>query len=208
VDAMDFITHTLMGVGAARVIAPRADLRPQVCLAGVLGSLLQDGDSWLYLIGPNYYGLYHRVASHSWVGLAGIGAAAGLLAWQMGRVARWRRFGWFVHANLDARVVPPRAQLPMLLAAGLAAAYLHWCADAITGFGNMRPFWPWSQWDASLHAVMSFDVFIFVATFGWHATTRRLNLSRKEETIFAGSYLAAIAYYVVVRVATGEPTFI
>ena len=190
------------------MIAPSWELRPQFCLAGVLGSLLQDGDSWLYLLGPNYYGLYHRVASHSWIGLACIGSIAALLAWQVSRVQQWRRFGWFVHPNLEKDLALPRATLALLLATALAAAYVHWCADAITGFGNVLPFWPWSKWDASLHAVTSFDAVIFVATFTWHLATRQLILSRKEEAMLGISYVSFLMIYVIIRNATGERTFI
>jgi LexA-binding, inner membrane-associated putative hydrolase len=206
---MDFITHTLMGAGACRLIVRDRTLLPQVTLAAVLGSLIQDGDSWLYLIGSHYYGLYHRVASHSWIGLLACGIAAACLAWLVTCVPKWRRFGWFVSSNLPkAEEIAPHPPLRLFITAALIAAYLHWCADVITGFGNMLPLWPWSRWDASLRIVFSFDLIIFTTTLGWHIAVRRLDWPRRKEAVIAAGYLVLMAVYLTARWKSGVITFI
>ncbi len=203
---MDFITHTLMGTGLGRLAAPRRELLPQFCLAGALGSLLQDGDSWLHLLGPNHYGLYHRVVTHSLLGLTVVGCVAGLMAWGAGGVGAWRRFGWYVSPNLPADASVVRAPLGGLIGVGLVAAYLHWCADVITGFGNLTLFWPWSNRDFSLHAVYSFDAVIFSATLAWHILIRRLDWPRRRESALTAGYMILVIAYVFVRWKWGTPT--
>jgi hypothetical protein len=204
---MDFITHTLVGTGAARLVAPRRELRPQVCLAGVLGSLLQDGDSWLFLLGPNMYGRYHRVVSHTVWGLVLIALMSAGIAWGATLVRRWRGFGWFVCPNLPpSEAKPPHVAYGWLLLAALAAVGLHWTFDIITGFGNLLPFWPWSQWDASLHAVESFDWFIFLLTLAWHAVTRQLDLPRCREAMVGVAYTATVLAYVLLLMQFGSRT--
>ena len=204
---MDFITHTLVGTGAARLIAPRRDLRPQVCLAGVLGSLLQDGDSWLYLLGPNMYGRYHRVVSHTVWGLALVAIVCAVIAWCVTLVRRWRRFGWFVCPNLPRTSDPPgHCPLRWFMFAGFAAVTLHWLLDSVTGFGNLLPLWPWSQWEASLHAVESFDWFIFLLTLAWHSGTRQFDLPRRNEAFIGVTYAATVLVYVLLRLQFGSRT--
>lgn len=206
VVSMDFITHTLMGAGVARHSVSRSDWLPQFTLAGMLGSLIQDGDSWLHLLGPNYYGRYHRVVSHSFPGLLTTGIAAGVLAWAAGSIPSWRRFGWFASPNLLPGLSPSRAPLLRLLFVGISAAFLHWCADAITGFGNLHLFWPWSDWEGSLHAVTSFDVLIFSATLGWHILLRSRDRPRRREAVLTGCYVLLVGLYVLARWMWTAPT--
>jgi membrane-bound metal-dependent hydrolase YbcI (DUF457 family) len=204
---MDFLTHPLAGAGAARLISPQRELRPQLCLAAVIASLLPDADSWLYLLGPNMYGRYHRVVSHTVWGLALIALVSAGIAWSVTYVRPWRRFGWFVCPNLPAPLGTPRhAGFGWCVLAALAAVMLHWLLDIITGFGNLRPFWPWSQWDASQHAVESFDWFILFWTLAWHATTRQLDMPRRKEALAGVVYAAVVAAYALLRLRYGHPT--
>jgi membrane-bound metal-dependent hydrolase YbcI (DUF457 family) len=203
---MDFITHSLVGAGVARLAAPKRSFVQQLSLAGVAASLLQDADFWLYNIDPNYYGRYHRVASHSVWALALIALAAATLAWAIARKPRARRFGWFVSDNLPGSAEVPRARWVAFAGVALAAAYLHVAMDAITGFGNVLPLWPWSTWDASLAAVTSFDWIIFAGTLGWHVVLRTGKWTRRQEWIVSGAYALAIIVYVGLRAAYGEPT--
>lgn len=204
---MDFVTHTLMGVGLARLAAPRRDQVAQYSLAGMLGSLLPDFDSWLIFLGPNSYGFYHRVITHSLVALICIGAIAGAITWGLASVTGYRRFGWFVAPNLSADTAsPPRAPVVALMAVALAAAGVHWLADYITGFGNLKPFWPWSQREYSLGAVHSFDAFICGTTLVWHLALRRLSLPKSREAVLTAAYAAVIIAYVVLRVLYFERT--
>ncbi|MBI5154030.1 metal-dependent hydrolase [Candidatus Poribacteria bacterium] len=203
---MDFITHSLIGAGAARLIAPRREWLPQLTLAAVLASNLMDGDSWLYLIHPSYYGKYHRVASHCVVGLALTALVAAGVAWGACRVVPWRRFGWFVCPNLPKGTELLRPRFGWFLAVALPCAALHFAGDVITGFGNVLPFWPWSRHDASLHAVTSFDPAIFGATLAWHIAVRRLDLPRRREALAAAGYAVLVTAYVMIRIAVGPPS--
>lgn len=206
---MDFITHSLIGVGAARLLVGRRDLRPQVTLAALLGALVIDGDSWLYLIDPSYYGRYHRVASHSILGVMAVGLFCAAVPWVLARAwPKARRFGWFANENLRREeAVPPLAPFWMFAAAAWLAACLHVPMDAITGFGNVQPFWPWSTWDASMHAVTSFDTVIYGLTFAWHIVLRRLKWPRRKEAIATGIYAAMVIGYILFRWLVTEPTF-
>ena len=62
---MDFLTHTLVGAGAARLLARRRDQIAQLMPAALIGALLPDFDSWLYFWGLDNYGRYHRILTHS-----------------------------------------------------------------------------------------------------------------------------------------------
>ncbi len=204
---MDFITHALIGAGAARLISRRREWIPQLSLAAVLAAELQDADFWLYVIQPYYYGKYHRVASHNLWALAAIGLTCAAAAWAITRVAAWRRFGWFVADNLP-QTPEPVAHAPFLWFALVAnvSAYLHVLADMITGFGNIFPFWPWSEYDASLHAVTSFDIVVFCTTFSWHLALRSFSHSRRREILITIVYAAIVVFYVLGRKYWASPT--
>jgi len=206
-DLMDFVVHSLAGVGAARLIAPRRKWLPQLSLAGVVGSLLMDGDSWLYLIGPDTYGRYHRLASHSVLGLAVSALVSAGIVRAAGAVRPWRRFGWFVAPNLPKTQSISPAPFSLILLVTAVAAFLHFCFDAITGYGNMEPLWPWSHWDPSLCAVRSFDTFIFSMTLGWHLLIRHLDWPRRREWPLTLAWLLSIVAYVAYRVHAGPKTF-
>ena len=206
--SMDFITHSLVGAGAARMICPQRSWRPQLTLAGLLGSLAMDGDSWLALLGPHYYGLYHRVWTHNLVGLGVIALVGTCASRTAGGVAAWRRFGWFADANLPLTETPSPAPWGYLLFVSLAAAYLHLLFDMISGYGNLYPFWPWGRWEASLRAVNSFDLVVFGLTLGWHITIRRLDWPRRREAWITAAYGIILTLYVLARLRWCQPAFI
>lgn len=203
---MDFITHTLIGTGVARLVAPEKRLLPQCALAAVLASLLPDSDSALALLGQEYYGRYHRVASHSILGLTLIAVlVAGVVWWLMGARPKWRRFGWFVSDNLPpTEPEPARVAFLILLMVTVGAAAMHWVGDWITGYGNITPFWPWLNRDISLAAVNSFDWVLFGSTLAWHVTIRTLDWPRRREVWLTGAWLICCAGYVTWRVYTGQ----
>ncbi len=216
---MDFLTHSLVGAGAARLLCRQPNQLPQLSIAAVLGALLIDADPWLYLIDPSYYGLYHRVVTHSIVGMVGVTLVSAGIVWTFYAllwrypedrpfIAPAKRFGWFVSSNFTGDEQPQRLKYFPLVAAAGAGVALHWVYDVITGFGNMEPFWPWSRYDASLHAVISFDPVIFSATLGWHIVIRRLSLVRRKEVWISLGYAVGIAAYVAIRYASGVRTFI
>lgn len=171
---------------------------PQISLAALLGSLLPDADSWLYLLGPEMYGRYHRVFTHCIVGGAAVALVAGVIAWLVTARASWRRFGWFVADNLpQADTEPPRASLRLLIAVAALAVVAHILFDVITGYGNILPFWPWSPWDASLRLVNSFDWVIFSATLAWHVASRRSSAQWGRPLV--GCWATVVLVYLAMR---------
>lgn len=196
---MDFITHSMVGVGAARLICPRRDWLPQVTLSAVLGSLLMDADALVALGGLNYYGFYHRVFTHSAIGLTGIAMLSMSLAWLMARWPMSRRFGWFLTPDLSPGTRPGPAPWRLFVLTACVAAALHWCGDVITGYGNLQPFWPWSTREASMHLVSSFDWPIFLGTITWFLTARLLEWPRRREALLTGSWAFLTLAYLAGR---------
>ncbi|MCE5231638.1 metal-dependent hydrolase [bacterium] len=203
---MDFITHSLVGAGVARVINPRPKWLPLATLTGALGSLLMDSDSWLALLGPNAYGIYHRKITHCIVALVFWVIVSVLIVQAVACVKKWRRFGWFLTPNLPQGETPTRAPWGMLILIAAIAAAFHWMGDAITGFGNLVPFFPWNTWEVNMGLVLSFDWFIFGATLSWHLASRNMNLSRKREYLLAACWLISIAIYLSIRFQMGIRT--
>ena len=198
------MTHALAGAGAARLISPRRDWRPQLSLAAVLGSEVMDLDAALNLVDPNWYGRYHRVATHSAIGLAAIAILSAWIAWIVARRARWRRFGWGVAPNESGEI--DRAPWRLFFAVAASAAALHWLGDWISGFGGIVPAWPLSRREFGLRAVLSLDRFIFISTAVWHLTVRHLDLPRGREAWIGAGWFAWVAIYVAARAIWGTPT--
>jgi len=212
---MDFLTHSLVGAGAARMLAKDKRALPGLSLAAVGGALLIDADPWLFLMGQDYYGRYHRVISHSLILMPVIIIVCASLVWMLYRkfmhstgnswLQKAAHFGWFVSPNLEherncgaryclaGEANASTASFSLLLAAAAAGVALHWCYDVITGFGNMEPLWPWNHYDASLHAVSSFEAVIFSSTLGWHLLIRQLDWPRKKEIWITAGYFIAIS---------------
>lgn len=201
---MDFVTHSLVGAGIARVINPKREWLPQATLAGMLGSLLMDNDSWLFLLGPDAYGRWHRVFTHCILGLAFWALASAGIVQLVGCKRGWRRFGWFLTPNLGAGEIPGRAPWLMLIVIASLAAAFHWLGDIISDFGNLELFWPWSDRDFSMGIVLSFDWFIFGATLSWHILSRELTWRRKRELFLFIGWLAIVLVYLVIRYRMGH----
>lgn len=203
---MDFVTHTLIGVGFARLAAPRKDAVQQLSLAGVFGSTLMDSDSWLALTGPGNYGRYHRVLTHSVWGLALCIVASAALVALLRMPKKWRRFGWFVSPNLPPGADPAPVSFGLLLGVAAFAAAAHWVGDWITGFGNLEPFWPWNTHEYKLSAVTSFEPFLFTITLAWHLVIRHYDWPRRREAWATLIWLLAFVGFVAYRAAFSEPT--
>lgn len=203
---MDFVTHSLVGAGIARVMNPRRPWLPQTTLAGMLGSLLMDSDSWLALLGPNVYGLFHRKISHCIVALVVWIVLSAAIVRAVSRVKNWRRFGWFCAENLPSGKIPDRAPWLLLISIATIAAAFHWLGDAITGFGNLMPLYPWNQWEVNFRLVLSFDWFIFSATLAWQLGSRYFNWTRTKEILVAGCWLVAVIVYLGIRRQFCDPT--
>lgn len=206
---MDFITHTLIGVGCARLLAlRRPELLPQVTVTAILGSTLMDADGIAGLIlGQDFYGRWHRVATHSIIGLAACAAVAAAVGWRLGAVERWRRFGWHLADRLAAdSPLPERAPAALHLRVACVAAAMHFVADAITGYGNLHPFWPWStRFEASLHATNSFDAVMLGMALAWHFAARWRPWPAARQVALGAAWLGLSAAYVGLRLLFLEP---
>lgn len=201
---MDFITHPLVGAGIARFVTPRRELLPQATLAGILASLLMDNDAWLFLLGPDAYGRYHRVFTHCILGLAFWALLSAAIVQWVACKPDWRRFGWFLTANLKPGEIPNRAPWPVLIVVAALAAAFHWLGDIISDFGNLELFWPWSDRDFSMGIVLSFDWFIFGATLSWHLLSREIIWRRKRELFLFLGWFAIVLIYLLIRYHMGH----
>lgn len=193
---MDFITHSLVGAGVARLACPKKEWLPQLTLAGILGSTLMDGDSWIYFLGPNAYGFFHRKLTHNVFALVVLVCVGAALTRAAGRIPSWRRFGWFLAPDLPAGSVITRPPWGRLLIVGTLAAVLHDIYDIITGFGNITLFWPLSDHETTLAAVYTLDYFILGLTLSWNILTRNLDWPRRKEAWITAAYFLAMTAYV------------
>jgi membrane-bound metal-dependent hydrolase YbcI (DUF457 family) len=204
---MDFLTHACMGVGAARLLARKPALRPQLAAAALFASLLPDADSFIVLVGMEWYGKYHRVVTHSLAGLICIVLVSAALVWVLAYSLRVRAWGWLVVPDVspsafstDFGAVVPRASLGWLLTAAAAGAALHWFGDAITDYGSLFPFWPFSQhFEVNWGLVKSFDWPIFMLTLCWFLVVRNDGLSRRREVTLGAKYVGLVSGYLLLR---------
>lgn len=202
--AMDFITHPLVGAGLARVITPRRELLPQTTLAGILASLVMDNDSWLFLLGPDAYGRYHRVFTHCLPGLIFWTFFSAALVQAVACVKKWRCFGWFLTPNLPQSEIPPRASWRLLIAVSAGAVAFHWLLDIPSDFGNLELLYPWSDKEFSLGIVASFDWVIFGATLVWYLASREFVWRRKRELFLFLGWFALVFGYLAIRYRMGH----
>lgn len=206
---MDFVTHTLMSVGAMRIISPKKEWRPQLSLAAILGSVAQDADLWLFFLGDSFYGKYHRTISHTFYGLVLIAIIAAIITWAVSLNKSVRKFGWFVEDNLkNNSILVEHIPFVWFLLISLTAVSVHWIGDLITGFGNLMPFYPLSSWDPSLRLVNSFDWFIFSLTLFWYVVIRKLDLPKKKELFCNSGYFFILIIYLICRCLFCERTII
>jgi membrane-bound metal-dependent hydrolase YbcI (DUF457 family) len=169
---MDFLTHGLYGAGAARLVSPRCEWLGQLSIAALLDSLLMDCGSFIYWIREDLYGKYHRVFTHSIIGLLGTALISALIVHMVCRLRIVRRFGWFVSPNLPDDSNPSNAPLKWLILVSAMSCFLHMLFDLITAYGDMSVLWPFNHQDGSLKLVNSFDPVILGSTVGWFLLIR------------------------------------
>lgn len=130
---MDPLTHSLLGMATALVIARRSTPRGQVALAGLAAGLLPDTDVFLRnAADPLFFIEYHRHFTHSLAFSPVIAALAAGIAWLIYRV--------IAHRSIPL--------IPLLLPAWLAALSHIFC-DLWTSYGT-RVWWPFSDARVSL----------------------------------------------------------
>ncbi|MCX7766326.1 MAG: metal-dependent hydrolase, partial [Candidatus Sumerlaeia bacterium] len=164
---MDFVTHTLAGVSTARLFSNQPGEVKAIGLTVILGSLLPDMDVCVYWISPEGFGRLHRTITHSVMGMIVISIlTARISQWVCQR--EWLKYiplSYFIPGAGSTAVSRPLRWHRSLLFSAWATS-LHFFLDWITGWG-ITPLWPWSGSDFSLHAVNSFDWFIFLLTLGF-----------------------------------------
>jgi len=206
---LDFITHCLMGVGAARVVSPRREWFGQLSLTVVGVNAMMDADMLVGIKSFALWGSVHRVQTHSLIGMCAIVLAASAVAWLcFGRFVSWRRRGWMVGEKPLEEAEPSRTPWALMLFCAALAAGLHWCGDVVTGYGNMMPLWPWSRIEVSISAVLSFDWAIFSATLAWHVLIRTWEPGRGREGLVGVCYALLVVGYVMAKWLWGETAII
>lgn len=122
---MDNVTHTLIGVGLARVLPERLQ-RPAFYWAAVIGNNLPDSDVlqklWPGTDGFDYL-VHHRGYTHSFLAAIPLGLLTAWIAKKIGREKTWD---------------------PALVGVGLLACFMHVGADFLNNYG-VHPFTPFSN---------------------------------------------------------------
>ncbi len=205
---MDILTHLLTAaIWTEPIIAAsgKENTRPRwrYRTAVALGASLPDLDGCLGWISQlstgdfTLYTRYHRVVTHSIIGLLTIAFLAALLArhWpERLLLPSLRRHG------ISPTPTSPPSLCP-LFALALWAAVWHFFGDAVTAWGTLRPFWPFSDWNAQWGLMNSLEPAMLGLTLTAWAIQHRLlaNGSRKGAWLTAGLWLAACALYAILR---------
>jgi inner membrane protein len=157
-----------------------------------LGALLPDADGVIGWVDLSLYARYHRVVTHSLVGLVAVVLAAAALA-------RWWPERWMM-TSWRAALRGPRPTWSVLLMAASTGAVLHLIGDWITAWG-LWPLWPFSDQDLALGRVNSLEPALLVlAVLGWSLQQRALRAGRRDLAwVVTACWLLAGALYVGVR---------
>jgi len=213
---MDPITHVL---SAAVWIEPLEPPRPQGALytrwreraAILFGALLPDLDAVPGLV--ETFGLteapvftqYHRIASHSFLGLFLVALLAATLA------LKWPE-SWLLPSLRPKDRTSPRVDprwRRLFLFSTVAVAF-HFLGDWITAWGTLKPFWPFSGFDAQLARVNSIEpVLCGLTVAAWaiqhYVLTRGM---RRLGWAVAGVWLLVVVLYVWLRPIYGPEAFV
>ena len=152
---MDPVTHVLSAALWTEPALRRPTEASQLPLwraraAVALGALLPDADGLVGWVSLSLYAKYHRVVTHSLVGLPLLIVAAAL-------IARHWPVRWLLPSLRPAAGQPdvrPRWR-PLLGLAAIGAAW-HLIGDVVTAWG-IWPLWPFSSIDLSLARVNSIE---------------------------------------------------
>ncbi len=206
---MDLLTHLLTAaiwtepiIAASGMEAARPRWRQRAAVA--LGASLPDLDGCLGWVSQitngdfTLYTRYHRVVTHSIGGLIVVAFVSALVArrWP----GRWllpsMRRRWLT----DTPGASPPPPLP-LFAFALWAAVWHFAGDAVTAWGTLRPFWPFSDWNAQWALMNSLEPAMLGLTLTAWATQHLLLVKglRKGAWAMAGLWLVACVLYGVLR---------
>ena len=178
---MDNLTHTLVGLAAAKAGLERAS--PYATAVCVVAANAPDADILALAGGRWFYLQHHRGITHSVVGTLALALFVPLLFYAAERIiARARGFA-------------PRARLGGLTVASLAASATHPLMDWTNNYG-LRPFLPWSgKWYYG-DLVFILDPWLWLALGG----ACFLATARRGWRVIAWGLLAAALTAVVVLV--------
>lgn len=204
---MDPVTHVLSAALWTEPLTPPrvegaiyARWRERAALA--LGALMPDADGVLGWIDLSLYERYHRVATHSALGLV----VVWLLAAGLARAWPERWLLPFLRTRAGGQPVrdPRFVRLLLFAAVGLT---LHFLGDLIGAWG-IWPAWPFLDVDISLARVNSLEPALCGLTIGaWAVQHWLIHRSRRRAAwATAGVWLLLCVAWVVVRPGLlGEP---
>lgn len=104
---MDVTTHVSVAAFAAVGLAKGKAAAKEIRTAVFLGSMAPEIDSFLYLINPNLYIEYHRIYTHTFLGVALLSAViVWLVTFTWGKRSPWNLYlyaviGGLIHLGLD-----------------------------------------------------------------------------------------------------------
>ena len=207
---MDFVTHTLSGVSTARFLGKQKNEARCIGFAVMLAGALPDGDFWLGWIRLDLYGKYHRVATHSLIGLTLIILLSGTLAWWAGKQKWFRKLPLGFVPGAESPEDAKGASWIKCFLFSIWGANLHFWYDWITGWGSLLPFWPISKSGFTLGVVNSFDwVMLFLTLFFWsflHLSLKSNDvkpLSIHKVKIGLALYILSVVGYISCRYLSG-----
>lgn len=205
---MDSITHILSAALWTEPI-PQPELGDKVYArwrergAVLMGALLPDADGVLGWIDPALFARYHRVVTHSILGMGVIVALCSVIS------AKWpeRVLLPFLRPKGDGVVVNPSARRLAFFAA--IAIVLHFVGDWIAAWG-IWPLWPFSNHDFAMRWVNSLDPVLLAITVSfWAAQHVCLTHGRRRAGwALAGLWFVACAGYVAARYHWGPAPFV
>ncbi|MBN1866063.1 metal-dependent hydrolase [Candidatus Sumerlaeota bacterium] len=207
---MDSITHILSAVIVTEPLpVPAVEegavyARWRERLAILLAALLPDADGVLGWIDPALYARYHRVATHSVLGLV---ILVFLSAW-IARAWPETLLPPFVRRRYAGqKTIPPAFR--RLLAFASVAIVCHWLGDWVARWG-IWPLWPFWNEDVALGRVNSLDgVLLALTVTAW--AIQHLFLvrgKRRAGWIVAATWILLFAAYVWLRPYWGPPAYV
>ncbi len=214
---MDTITHVLTAaiwtepLRSPDVEEGRSYPRWRDRAAVILGACIMDADGVLGWVSQAVrgdlllYTKYHRVVTHSVVGLAVCALISALIA------RRWPE-RWLLPmlrpANRDGPPVTPR--LGRLFGLASVAAAWHFVGDAITHWGTLKPLWPFAGFDVQWDLVNSLSPpLLTITVVAWAVQNQALRAGRRRLAWgIAALWLAACTAFIVFRpLLISQPPF-
>lgn len=170
----------------------------------ILGALAPDVDGLLGAVSLKLYSQYHRVVTHSFLGLLVIMPIIAAIAFY------WPE-GWMLpslRSKPGGKTIVKPSFVRLMLLAALALAW-HFVGDWITAWG-IWPFWPFSMHDCGLALVNSLEPGLLLITLlFWLLQQQRLHhKKRRQAWALAGLWLLACVIFIWLRPLFLPPPFI